>query len=132
MDVSFSPELRTARCQQIVNRLNSGKMQFYTNPRPVTGVAVGQAVLLGEVKLSTVSGVVNTGVLTFNPITDDDIADNTGEATWCRFISSSDTFVIDADCGDTMSDALVKLDDVNIIQGGIITVTSASLIEGNI
>ena len=97
MAFGFATTLRTARAAQIVAAIDAGsgpgKCRIYNGTRPATEGAV--TTLLAELTFSDPSAVVSNGVITFNVITADSSADNSGTATWFRFVDSAGTFVMD-------------------------------------
>ena len=134
MTLGVATALRNASLNAIRDAIDGGvaegEIKFYTGTRPATGGALSGNTLLGIVNFSDpcAPDAVN-GVLTFNSFTDDDNADNTGQATWARITDSEDTFVADVDVGTSGAD--INLNSVDINQGGIIRVTSGTLTAGN-
>lgn len=136
MAIKMSEGLRNARLQAIVDKLDfaatGGYIEFYDGVQPaVSGGALSSNVLLGTTVFSAISGVVATGVLTFNTITDDTSADATGTVSWCRVFDGDAAFIFDGDAGLTASTAFARFDDVNITLGDVIHPVSATITEGN-
>ena len=133
MTLSLSPELRDARLQAIVDKLDGGSgagyVEFYDGVRPATGGPV--TTLLSTHLLSNPCGTVLNQVLNFNTIEDDISADAAGDASWARLYKSDGAFQIDADCGIADSGADFIFDDISILLGGLVRVTSGAIVEGS-
>ena len=107
----------------------SAKLRIYSGTRPATGGAV--TTLLAELVCSaTFAPAAAGGVLTVNAVADDSSADGTGTATWFRLVQSDGTtHVLDGDVGTSGSD--LNLDDVSIVAGDVVAVSSWTITEGN-
>jgi hypothetical protein len=133
--IGLSTTLRNARATAIRDAFDAnaspGYIQFYTSPRPATGAAITSQTLLGTVTLSKPSGSVSNGVLTFDTITSDTSADASGAAVWARGYDGAGTFVADFDVTDNAGVGPIKLNNINIVAGGTISITSGTIAEGN-
>lgn len=134
MALGMATTLRNARLQKIIDAIDAGaaggKLKIYNGSRPATGGAA--TTLLGTLTFSTTSAPAPSGgVLTFDTITADSSADATGTATWARITDSDDNFVMDLSVGATGSGADIELSTTSIVAGGVISVTSATITEGN-
>ena len=137
--VNFAEVLRNARAQAVIDTLDAGAdgvtttamMHFYTGPKPAAGAAITTEVLVGSCALAEPSGTVATGILTFNPISDDVSADADDDIAWCRVVDSDGGWVIDLDCGEAASGAAIIFNTVTARIGGVIKILSASFTEGN-
>mgnify|MGYP007096023787 FL=1 len=69
--------------------------------------------------------------MTFASIPQDAAANNSGTATWARITNSDGGFVMDMDVTNNSGNGDIKLNSTDIIQGGPISIISASLTEGN-
>lgn len=137
MSLKFSTALRNARLTAIISTLDAGAsnatFKFYSGTEPpITGDAITTQVLIGTCTLSKPSGIVSAGVLTFEPIADDPIADATGTITWARLLNGDGSFVADMNCGITGSTAILIFNNTAVQAGGLISITSGSLTEGNL
>lgn len=131
---SFSPALRNARAQAIIDAIGTGgagSMNFYTAPRPSAGAAITTQTLLATVACSVPAGTVNNGVLTFAPIADDILADATGDAAWVRVLNGAGAWVIDMDATNALGAGPVKMPSTLIYQGGIVHFSALVITEGN-
>ena len=61
----------------------------------------------------------------------DSAANNSGTATWARISNSDGVFVMDLDVSVNAGSGDIKLNSVDVILGGPISIISASLTEGN-
>ena len=133
MALEFADTLANARANQITTArdaaVGAGKIRIYDGVRPSKGGT--PTTLLAELTFgdpSSPSAVA--GVLTANAITGDASADNTGTATWFREVDGDDVFVMDGDVGTSGSD--LNLNDVNIVSGQPVNITSYVNTEGNL
>lgn len=133
--IGYAVALRTARMTAVRDALDAGPaagtLKFYGGTRPSTGSAISTQTLLATLAFSDPCGTVSNGVLTFSAISPDTSADATGTATWARGADSTGAFVVDMDVGPTGSGAAIQLNNVNLVAGGEVSITSASLTEGN-
>jgi len=133
MAVGMVSTLRNARAQTIIDAIDAGtgagEINFYDGTKPATGGAVTN--LIGTCTLSDPCATISNGVLTFDTISDDVAADATGVITWCRIVDSDSNTVIDMDCGEGGSGAAVIFNTTSAQAGGVITILSGSLTEGN-
>lgn len=133
--IALSLDLRNARGQAIVDKLDSGsgpgKFLIYTAPRPASGVAITTQVLLGTCVLSDPCGTVASGVTTFAPISDDVSVDATGTVEWVRGVNSDDAWAIDMSAGISGSGATLIFNTLSAQEGGSLQIVSGSLTEGN-
>lgn len=129
MALAYSTALRNARLDEIPTAIGaSGLWRIYNGTRPASGGAA--TTLLAELALSATSApAASGGVLTFNSITQDSSADNTGTASWFRIVTSGGTFVIDGNVGTSGSD--LNLTTTSIVATQPVSITSATITEGN-
>lgn len=115
------------QADSLARALDLGYMRLYSGVQPGNAdTPVSNQVLLAELRFAATSapGAVN-GVLTFNPITSDTAADETGVATWFRCVSSDGTTVVmDGSVGVTGSTSNLELATNQIVQNAQVTVTS--------
>lgn len=132
--IGYAMALRTARMTAVKDAINyatgAGTLKIYSGTRPATGAAITSQVLLATLTFATDCGTVSNGVLTFAAITADSSADAEGTATWARIADGDGAFVADLNVGAT-SDFDVVLNTTAIVAGGEVSITSASLTEGN-
>jgi hypothetical protein len=129
MALAYSTTLRNNQLNQISSAIGtSGLLRIYSGTRPATGGTV--TTLLAELPLSaTAAPAASGGSVTFNAITADSSADNTGTATWFRVTTSGGAHVIDGDVGTSGSD--LNLSSTSIVTGGTVSVTSFVIAAGN-
>lgn len=136
MNLKFSTAARNARMTALRDLLDAdtdpGYLELYTAAQPATGgAAITDQTLLGTCTLSKPCGSVSGGVLTLATVADDLSADADGDIAWARFYDGAGNWVMDADCGDEASSALIKFNTVVAKAGGIIQIVSGTLTEGN-
>jgi len=137
MTIGLVISLRNARLQAIIDALDAaatpGAFLLYTagSGRPATGGAITDQVLLGAITLSDPCGTVDAGLLTFDPFTEDPLADDTGDIAWARGVDGDGTFVMDVGCGISGSGEELIFNTLSVQAGGVIQILSGSLTEGN-
>lgn len=104
----------------------SGFFDIYDGTRPATGGTATNK--LAHLPLSATAGTVSGGVLTFNAITSA-AALLSGTATWARITTSGGTAVMDLSVGTSGAD--LNLNSTAISAGATVSITSATLTEGN-
>lgn len=130
MSIGMNVTLRNNRLDQITARAGANaKLRIYDGARPATGGAV--TTLLAELICNaTFAPAAGAGVLTLNAITSDSAADATGTATWSRIVQSDGvTHVLDCSVGTSGAD--INLNTTSIVINAQVSVTSATITEGN-
>ena len=90
----------TAEANAIADLLNNGYLRIYDSTggtgQPATvDTAIGSQVLLAELRFAATSeSDITNGVITFDTITADSDADETGTATWFRAFASDGTTAV--------------------------------------
>lgn len=134
MAIGMATTLRDARLQAVIDTIDAGagagEIRLYDGIRPATGGTVTN--LIGTCVLSDPCATISSGVLTFNPISDDVSADATGTITWARIVDSNGVFVMDLGCGIAASGEEIIFNTVSAQLGGVITILSGTLTEGNL
>lgn len=138
MTIKLSTVVRQNRAQVLADAIDGGatpgKLRIYDGTRPAFGVppVPGSQDLLAELTFSSPpEASVTNGVLVFNSIAQDASADDSGTATWARIVNGDNTVIMDMDVTTTAGSGDVKLNSVDIIQGGPVSIVSASITEGN-
>ena len=139
MTIKLSTSVRNNRATQIANAIDSGstggKLEIRSGSRPATGggaIDTFTNILLGELTFSKpCASSIDNGVLSFASIAQDSAANNSGTATWARISNSDGVFVMDLDVSVNAGSGDIKLNSVDVIMGGPISIISASLTEGN-
>lgn len=132
MALGFATALRNARLDEIAAAINAGAgaglLRIYDGSRPATGGAA--TTLLAELTFSDPCAAgAAAGVLTFSAITKDSSANAPGTATWARIVDSDGTFVMDCSVGTSGAD--INLNSTSISAGQEVSITSATITEGN-
>jgi hypothetical protein len=128
--VAHTPRLgvtaRNAAANAVCTLLNSGTIGLYSGTQPATpGTAVTTQVLLAQLTFgATAYGSAVAGVSTANAITDDSDANATGDATWCRALSSGAVAIWDGSVGTSGCDC--NLSSTAIVRHGTVSITSCT------
>ena len=104
---------------------DNGYLRIYDGTQPATAdTAITTQVLLAELRFNaTAAPAASNGVLTFNAITQDSSANNTGTASWFRALTSDGTTVLfDGAVGTSGSD--MNIATTSIVAGAIVGVSS--------
>ena len=104
---------------------DNGYLRIYDGTQPATAdTAITTQVLLAELRFNaTAAPAASNGVLTFNAITQDSNANNTGTASWFRALKSDgSTALFDGAVGTSGSD--INIATTAIVAGAIVGVSS--------
>lgn len=104
---------------------DNGYLRIYDGTQPATAdTAISTQVLLAELRFNaTAAPAASNGVLTFNAITQDSSANNTGTASWFRALASDgSTALFDGSVGTSGSD--INIATTSIVAGAIVGVSS--------
>jgi hypothetical protein len=104
---------------------DNGYLRIYDGTQPATAdTAISTQVLLAELRFNaTAAPAASNGVLTFNAITQDSSANNTGTASWFRALKSDgSTVLFDGAVGTSGSD--MNIYTTSIVAGAIVGVSS--------
>lgn len=125
MTTRISTAARNAAVSGITTLLNSGTVEVRTGSQPATPGTAATGTVLATLDLSaTAFGAPATGTATANAITGDSSADASGTAGWFRAYDSSTNAVIDGSITATGGGGDMTLDNVAIVQGGTVNMTS--------
>lgn len=135
MSLGLNVLLRNARLDQITAFVAaSALLRIYSGTRPATAAAIGAAVLLAQLTCNaTFAAASSSGVLTLNSIAPANSAAATGTAAWFRLVKADGTtFCFDGSCSTVaQGTGDLRLDDTNIVLGGTVAISSATVTEGN-
>lgn len=126
-NIHMSATLRNALLDAINAVIGSGgKLKIYSGTQPADVATSESGTLLATLTLSsTALAAASGGSASFNAITGDTSADNTGTATHFSVTKSDDTRVIEGSVGTSSSDLNVA--STSFVAGQDIEVTSFSL-----
>ncbi len=134
MIITPSAVLANATASLWLTHLQAGAaastLSFYTGAKPantLTGPDGTTQILLGTATCKVSGndvGSVASNRLTFDTITQDSAADNTGTATWVRIRDGDGLAVIDVDVSDLGGNGFMKMNTTAIVAGGPIAVSS--------
>lgn len=126
---------RSDVAQVLLDKMAAGT----TNPNPVIEVyagsvpaTMGQTIvdtLLGTLTLTATVGTVTDGELTFDTITDDAAADDSGTAGWCRVLNRDSEEAAYFTIKDDGSGE-INFNSADIVAGAPIAISSLSVVIG--
>lgn len=124
----WTDAVRNLMADAIDGEYNDGYLRIYDGSRPANpATAVTTQVLLAELRFANpAASSVTNGVITFDTISPDTSANNTGTASWARCLKSDGTTAI-CDLNVGTSDANVIVSTTAISAGVEVSVTSASV-----
>jgi hypothetical protein len=124
-DLRESNLIVNGKADYVSDQLDNGYLRIYDGTRALTAdTAVGAQVLLAELRFNaTAAPAAVAGVLTFNAMTADAGANNTGTASWFRALKSDGTSAaFDGTVGTSDSDLV--LNTTSIVSGAEVSVSS--------
>jgi hypothetical protein len=121
MGVIYAASLRTSRMTAVQAAIDAG-----SGPGTLEIGSAGMSTVLAVLTLSDPCGTVAGDTLTFNAITQDSSADNTGTAAAARIKDSSGAIVISGLTVGTSS-ADIILSNTSITAGQVVPMTSAAI-----
>ena len=128
MQITPSDTLCSDFADDLNTRLNAGgaaTVEIYTGTKPAKpDTAITTQTLLGTCTCSATAGTYANRRFTFNAITQDSAADDSGTATWARFKSGAGTAVLDVDITTTGGGGFMQMNNTAITAGGPISITS--------
>lgn len=130
MALSLSTTLRNNRLDAITTFAGTSPIiRIYSGTRPATGGT--ETTILAECTCSaTMAAAASGAVLTFNAVSNDTSANNTGTATWGRLVKSDGTtFVLDFSVSTTGSD--MNMTTTSITAGQPVAISSVTITEAN-
>ena len=124
-NLKLSNDAVNAEADALSVLLDNGYLRIYDSTQPTNAdTALGAQVLLAELRFNAdAAPSASNGVLTFNAITQDSSANNTGTASWFRALKSDgSTVMFDGTVGVSGSD--LNIATTSIVAGAIVGVTS--------
>lgn len=134
MTYKTSQNARNAMCDALVDRFDNGSSNAYieirTGAAPATCETADSGTLLGTLPMSDPSfGSAAAGVATAASITGDSVADASGTAGHFRVKDSDGNVEFQGNITASAGGGALELDDVNIVAGGQINITSFTLTQ---
>jgi len=127
--LGFATARRTSRGNVLAGWLADGEIRCYTEPRPADpDTAITTQTLLVTFEVPDPAGTVTDGILTGAAIDQAMIAAD-GTPVWARLVDSSGVVIGDADVGLTGGGAFVQLDNLDLVEGGYVSVTAFGITE---
>ena len=112
---------------RIDSGLLGGKLLIYSGPKPRSGEAITNQILLVNCTFAVVSASsALESSLDFLALTSITVVGN-GTAVWCRGTNSDGVFVFDADVGRTDSTSDVRINDTNVQIGNSVTISNIKI-----
>lgn len=128
--VGYPVAIRNARAAVTWPRLAGGLAQIYSAPRPAeNGGALSGQTLLAEYALPDPVGEIADGVFTGAAIQPAIILAD-GTPAWCRCQASDGDVVCDLDVGLDGTGEAVELDNLTLVSGARLSITSFVVVEG--
>lgn len=127
-NLKLSNEAVNAEADALSVLLDNGYLRIYDGTQPANAdTAISTQTLLAELRFNAdAAPSAVAGVLTFNAITQDSNANNSGTASWFRALKSDgSTVMFDGTVGTSGSDINLT-GTVSIVAGAVVGVTSAS------
>lgn len=128
--LEFTTARRQARANLAGSWLDGGTIRVYSATRPASSDdAVVDQVLLCVFDLATPAGVSTNGIFT-GTLPEAAMVLASGVPTWARAFDSSGVPVWDTGVGATGSGNAIELDEVNLIEGSLVAMTTFQVEEG--
>lgn len=126
MATRISNDARNGAVEGVTALLDDGYIEIRSGSQPAGPSTAATGDLLGTLELSDPAfGAASSGSATANAIASDTEADASGIAGWFRAYSSDGDGVIDGSITTTAAGTGdMLMDDVNIVMGGTITISS--------
>lgn len=108
----------------------SGFLRIYNGTQPTNpDTALSGNTMLANLPLSATAGTSASGVFTFNAISTETSADNTGTATWGSFVTSAGVRKADFTVGTSGTDMIIN--STSIVAGAQVSCSAATITNGN-
>lgn len=129
MAVKLSLVTRTSLAQSIIDKIDAGGaagvLKIYDGVQPTNpDIPITSQNVLSEHTLSFPCGTSASGILTFEPISEDSFANASGTASWARFFDSNGLAIADASITQVGGLGDLQMNTVNIVINGPIRFTS--------
>lgn len=117
----------------LITDLDAASTPWYAEVYAGTIPASTATALSGQTKLGTVVGSADPsatnagGLITFNPMVQDDAADASGDAAFMRIFKGDGSVWADADIGSLASSATAKMNTTAIVAGGPIRINAFTI-----
>ena len=116
LNTQLSNATVNAQADALSALLNNGYLRIYSGTQPANAnTALSGNTLLAELRFSaTAAPAASNGVITFNAITSDSSADNTGTATFFRALKSDGTSVVlDGTVGTSSANMIIATTSIS-------------------
>ncbi len=125
-----------AMAAALIADLDAAALPFYAEAYAGALPASPATAIGAQTKLGTVTGSADpsatnsAGLITFNPIAQDDAADTGGVVSFLRIFKGDGSVWADADVGDLASSATCKMNTTTVVAGGPIRVNAFTIAIG--
>ncbi len=108
----------------------AGTLNFYTGAQPGNARAeITDQILLGTATFSYPCAENSIeGVVSFNEIKEESNAQNSGDTTWARIRDSNENTIFDVDVTGTRGGGTLEINSTRIVEGGVIRVSSFTIV----
>ena len=116
LNTQLSNATVNAQADALSALLNNGYLRIYSGTQPANAnTALSGNTLLAELRFSaTAAPAASNGLITFNAITSDSSADNTGTATFFRALKSDGTSVVlDGTVGTSSANMIIATTSIS-------------------
>jgi hypothetical protein len=131
MTINISTQARNDAGDAIVDLIDTGStvsngyLEIRDGQKPVNPQTAASGVLLATLQLSNPAfRSFTNGVSQANTIADDTSVDATGVASWFRIYNRASQAIMDGDITISGGGGDIEFDNLNFIQGGVVTITS--------
>lgn len=131
MPIKVVVSVRNSMASQIVSAIDAGAgtgmVRILSGSKPVgPHVPISAQTVLSEHTLSKPCATISNGIITFEPISDDNFANATGIATWARFYDGDGNSVADAAVSVSGGGGDLQMNTTNFVINGPVRFTSLS------
>lgn len=132
MALQTSVETKAAALNAQLALLDGGEIRIYSGSQPAaTNTALGAQVLLSQHALSaTAFATTATATATANAIAADDSAAASGTASFYRAFDDGGVCHRQGSVGESGSGAELIIDNADIVENGVVTISSYSVTQG--
>lgn len=127
-NLKLSTAARNAANNAVTALVNGGRVEIRTGSPPTNVNDASTGTLLATLTLNaTAAGSSSGGVATFNAITDDSSADNSGDAGYFRVYASGGTdtqAIFQGTAGEAADTPDLVFDEKSFVAGGIVSIDS--------
>jgi len=106
------------------------KIQLYSGSMPSSIGGAISGTLLAELETSTAVGSESSGVITFDPVSNDTSANATGTVGWARVLDRDGAEALYLTVSVTGGGGDIEMNTLDIVQGGPVAISSGTITVG--